>query len=259
MRYRTYAALLTLVLALTACGSGSPGGTATTSPGAASAEVEPSTESGPEPATANGSARGAHDTQPAAADGSSRGAPDAEPAAGGGPGGATGAPAPPERPAATELTVQVEQVELALPFYLIQPAALHFSTYLFAEFEVEMIDEPMPGIRAYDPHPDRQAFIEVTAYPDDTTEADARAAFQDAAADDDAWVQPGVPIRPWALDAVTVDHGDDVDVYFLLEHAGRYLLMRQHFAWAEAEAFAPVLQGFLDEWQWDDGEYLVTR
>lgn len=165
----------------------------------------------------------------------------------------------PARPARTEMTVHVEQVEVTLPFALIHAPELGFSTYLFEDFALAASDGPLPGIRVDHPDPDRRTFIEVTAYPGGTTAEAALAALYAAADDDDAWVQPGVPVRPWAVDSVLVDHGDHVDVYFLLEHDGRYLLMRQHFAWAEAEALAPVLEGFLNEWLWDDGRYLLPR
>ncbi len=169
----------------------------------------------------------------------------------------TDVPRSPPRPARAELTVHAEQVEVTLPFVLIQAPELGFSTYVFEEFKVESTGSSPSGLRVSDPR--RTTFIEVTAFPGGTTEEAALVALHEIASDGDALVQPGVPVRPWAIDSVLIDHGGHAEVYHLLEHAGRYLLLRQHFAWADAERFAPVLEGFLNEWIWDDGEYLVPR
>src|SRR5690606_25481116 len=101
-----------------------------------------------------------------------------------------GTPDAPNRPPRTELTVHAEQVEVTLPFLLVQAPELGFSTYVFEEFHVEFLDEPVPGIRVSDPHRDRPTVIEVTAFPADTAEEAALAALHEAAAGDDAWVQP---------------------------------------------------------------------
>lgn len=220
---RAYAGLL-LVLALLAA---SCSGTNATSPG------------GPEPAQEEHGAIADPDPAP-------------EP-------GAAEAPEEPDRPERADLAVHAEQVEVTLPFVLVRVPDLGFSTYVFEEYRVEFFDDPAPGIRASDPHPGRSTFIEVTALPAGTGQEEARAALSAAADAPGGWVQPGVPVRPWAVDTVTADHGHVADVYFLVEHGGRYLLMRQHFAWVDAEALGPVLEGFLNEWLWDDGGYLVPR
>lgn len=164
-------------------------------------------------------------------------------------------PPAPQRPATVELPVQVEQVEISLPFVLLNPPSLPFSTYLFADFEQEAMSEPYPGVRAY--HPEADMAIEVMLLREDGDAAAAQQAFDAlVAASGGYWTETGVPIRPWAAAAAIVHHQEFEDVYYLIPHGDTFVVMRHRYADRYAEAFSPVVQGFVEQWQWDDGTYL---
>lgn len=175
-------------------------------------------------------------------------------------GGKATAGSPPSRPPTADVPVTVEMAQVSLPCVLLAPARLPFSTYLFEEFQAEPLDNPLPGVRVADNFTAPRFLMEVVFYPEASSQDDAARAFAKAVAEVGGAAEEGVPMRPWARESATVDHGDTADVFFLGTHGGRWFTIHQQFEWASVEQFGGVLDAFLKEWQWsDDGTYLVGR
>ena len=161
-----------------------------------------------------------------------------------------------ERPEKVDLQVMVEQIEMTMPFVLVSAPSLPFSTYIFEEFQTEVLTEPSSGVRATHSRKDLLMNIEVTLYPQTATQAEVLASFHELVHSKGGSVEEHIPQRDWAVDTAQVDFGDVAEVHFLVEHKGQHALMIWKFHWQLADAFAPVVQGFVGQWQWNDGTYL---